>query len=177
MPKERAHPPLKLRLAGLTLALGLASCGLPATPAGPVVIQTQGLSPAQDLQAEALDALHTPASATEAFMAQGGVASIPLTGEVPGWARELLDGDRLRADRVTLGEPVAVRSLVDLPLPDGDAAQDAESAAELQRTLAQVGDAALVPLLLPGGELAGWVRLPLLPVTPDEAAPGMRPWT
>lgn len=139
-----------------------------APPHDPVPVEGAPDEPAVSLD---LTLLHTPHTAVAAFMERGGVASIALTGEIPDWSRSLLDGNHLSPDRVNVGEPVEVRSPVDLSMPNGDAGSDVDTAPALQRTLAQVGDAALVPLYLSNGLLAGWVRLPLLPVIPDSDAP------
>ncbi|MVN88808.1 hypothetical protein GO986_18880 [Deinococcus sp. HMF7620] len=195
-PDPAAPPPTLLCLAGLTLALALSSCGTPTPGGNPAAVQaqtamqaqraapcdtftqecpptgpTEPADPAEPTEVADPTVLHTPASAAETFAAQGGVASVPVTGEVPGWARDLMDGDHLRAGSVKLGEPVEVRSTVELSVSGEDAAADAQAGAAALRTLAEVGDAALLPLLLPSGDLAGWVRLPLVPVAPDAASP------
>lgn len=188
---KREHTSRHVRPAFLiTLTLMLAACGRSVQPqTQPTGLQGQQLADCDSLSSADACAvqirpqpiedelagdttLHSPESALAAFIEAGGVATVPITGAFPEWAKAIMAGDHLDAEQVKLGEPISVRSTIDLTFNEQDAAHDAGISADIQRTLAQVGDAALVPLLLPDGQLGGWIRLPLTPIQAPTPLPG-----
>ena len=137
--------------------------GIPRDPAAPGVAVDGGRPVTMPSEEQGAETLSADANGGYTFqepqllvqqLEQSGLAFPALAG-APGWVSPLIEQDRrFRAGALRLGKPIVVASSVEFNVEEGSTELSVES-------IAWLGNAVVVPLLVADGSVGGLARLPL----------------